>query len=92
MTNKKPENPSAFPEFLLAKSSEGRLITHTNSGMTLLDYFAGQALMGAIANPNFNTSGSMEDQAENYYRMANAMLSERDKQKETPPQTNGDEG
>ena len=62
-----------------------------SDGMTLLDYFAGQALMGVIANPKveemriaeFDDKYSNEQQTEAIvifcYQTAEAMLKERDK-------------
>ena len=48
-------------------------------GMSLRDYFAGQALAGLIACPN--TSGDEEPFACNAYKFADAMLTEREKRK-----------
>ena len=47
-------------------------------GMSLRDYFAGQALAGLIACPN--TSGDEKAFACNAYKFADAMLAEREKQ------------
>ena len=48
-------------------------------GMSLRDYFAGQALAGLIACPN--TSGGEKDFARNAYKLADAMLAEREKER-----------
>ena len=52
-------------------------------GMTLRDYFAGQALAGMFASegvgPEGSTWGEIPDVAQHAYRMADAMLAERDK-------------
>lgn len=45
-------------------------------GMTLRDWFAGQALMGICANPEID--GTVQRLAEAAYGMADAMLAARD--------------
>ena len=45
-------------------------------GMSLRDYFAGQALAYAVANPNFELI-SFEESATGAYMMADAMLEAR---------------
>ena len=51
----------------------------TSEGMSLRDYFAGQALAGLIACPN--TSGDEKAFACNAYKFADAMLAEREKER-----------
>ena len=46
-------------------------------GMTLRDWFAGQALVGLIINPE--TGGHVQDFAKCAYNYADAMLKEREK-------------
>lgn len=65
----KVENPPAFP---LTDSK-----TFANDGMTLRDYFAGQALAGYIANSNDKSDMSKSDIAADCYGLADAMLKER---------------
>ena len=60
------DNPNAFPA------------TRHDTGMTLRDYFAGQALAGILANPNW--VGSWQDAAKHAYLSADAMLAERTKE------------
>lgn len=48
-----------------------------NQGMTLLDYFAGQALAGMLADPT--VTGPCAKVAESAYNFAQAMLDERAK-------------
>jgi len=50
-----------------------------DSGMTLKDYFAGQALMGLLAHPDSSSIASPKDFARDAYKFANAMLVERQK-------------
>lgn len=66
----KPRNPPAFP---LSNPHSGR-----DMGMTLRDYFAGQALAGSCALPDMRT---VKDSiiAEAAYSLADAMLKERSK-------------
>ena len=76
MTDKKPNNPPAFP----------RPISHDatpiqQDGMTLRDYFAGQVIGTLIAN-NFKYSENYypgEQRVEVAYQIADLMLKERDK-------------
>ena len=66
------DNPSAFPHDLLR--DDDAYPTHDASpGMTLRDYFAGQALAGYFAHPTKNAT----DGAVYCYAMADAMLAAR---------------
>jgi hypothetical protein len=56
--------------------------TYSICGMSLRDWFAGQALVGwlaADANPNSAGISPPESTAENAYKYADAMLAHRDK-------------
>jgi hypothetical protein len=70
----------AFPR-PATKGSSGSIIRESQNGMTLRDYFAGQALAGQLAlassNP-FNKYHQPEDVAPSCYRFADAMLAERE--------------
>lgn len=72
----KPENPSAFPV-----QEDDRLVGEY--GMTLRDYFAGQALAGLISMATVDDIATLdtpsEDFAEAAYGQADAMLKERAK-------------
>lgn len=63
-------NPQAFPHGVLAPS---------NSGMTLRDYFAGQALAGkcGYASQDAITTNHLVTEA---FKIADAMLAEREKE------------
>jgi hypothetical protein len=50
------------------------------SGMTLRDYFAGQALMGILNNAGCFANMKDSDVAENAYHAADAMLAAREKE------------
>jgi hypothetical protein len=69
----KPENPAAFPT---TAPLDGW--GDPAQGMTLRDWFAGQALAGFMANKRRPTTIALDD-AEWCYRIADAMLAEREK-------------
>ena len=48
------------------------------NGMSLRDYFAGQALTGMLAGRNPNVAYTPEGAAERAYSIADAMMTERD--------------
>lgn len=52
--------------------------TDDQRGMSLRDYFAGQALTGMLADNTINPS--VKEAAEHCYATADAMLAEREKQ------------
>lgn len=65
------------PAYPMPSGPEPRVdaYTHYNEGMTLLDYFAGLALQGMLANNN--NQWSWNDYAKESYEIAQAMLAER---------------
>lgn len=69
MMSKKDGGP-AFPSTL-----------QPTSGMTLRDWFAGQALAGLVADPNTRgwETENMPGKAEFCYELADAMIKEREK-------------
>lgn len=74
----KPENPPAFP---LADhySHDGIPLSEGSQGMTLRDWFAGQALQGLCAQSQIHAmSHRSEDTASKAYRLADAMLAQRE--------------
>jgi len=70
----KPKNPPAFPTLIGDRP---------HAGMTLRDYYAGQAMQGLMTMEDKGTHKSMEDCyariAELSYGMADAMLNQRQK-------------
>jgi hypothetical protein len=60
------KNPPAFPGWVAAET-----------GMTLRDYFAGKALAGLARHPH--TGADPAEEAERAYRIADAMLAQREK-------------
>ena len=77
-----PENPPAFPGDVVERiPREGGFVTqrHTVSGMSLRDYFAGQALTGAFANPHgWPTEADAPEMVRRAYVLADAMLAARE--------------
>jgi hypothetical protein len=67
----RPENQPAFP----VSTIDG----FTQDGMTLRDWFAGQALAGLLAHPDSNIQWIADYGAGRAYKMADAMLAERAK-------------
>ena len=66
------DNPSAFPTH---PDGQGHPLF---TGMTLRDYFAGQALAGVLANQESTSlDGTPEEFAADAYSFADAMLAER---------------
>lgn len=74
MTQHKSENPPAFP---CGGANTG---TQPYSGMTLRNYFAGQAIAGMVANDeNYIYDSSARKRVYEAYFLVDAMLVERDK-------------
>jgi hypothetical protein len=78
---------SAFPvleyEGVTSESFE-KIAQFTTGGMTLRDYFAGQALAGIVTNKdNWNIGNKAATRTDEYakvaYALADAMLAEREK-------------
>ena len=71
MSEKDPRFAPAFP------------ITAGNEvyarGLTLRDYFAGQALAGILANPHNRREALIIEMGKDAYRFADAMLAQREK-------------
>ena len=74
----KPENPSAFPSQLHDARDAGDY--DPQFGMTLRDWFAGQALSGLSAHPA-GSAGQWPDLASDAYKAADAMLAQREQSK-----------
>jgi len=70
MNDKKPENPKAFPRLGSNPGGGG----HT--GMTLRDYFAGQAVVGLLSH--YGLQG-LSELSINAYLIADDLLKERSK-------------
>lgn len=74
--NNEVENPQAFPvPFLQGNSPHGADAAPGREGMTLLDYFAGQALCGMLSDPN--CVSPCAELAKSAYDVAISMLNER---------------
>lgn len=69
MSNTPKDGGSAFPLHLYGDLGKG---------MTLRDWFAGQAVSGSVAYANFHESDDARTAAEYAYRVADAMLEARE--------------
>ena len=77
----KPDGGPAFPS-AVAIGPAGDVYEGVDGGMTLRDWFAGQALAGLLANPSREEAGTRPAEAHYAaasYLIADAMLAERDK-------------
>ena len=72
--DKKPKNPPAFPRPV---GSFTHTYNNSQRGMPLRDWFAGKALAGHTLE--MHLSGNPRILAEYCYKLADAMLKERDK-------------
>ena len=72
-------NETGGPAFAMPSGMEPKvdITTHYNEGMTLLDYFAGQALPAVITTLQAKRHITFEMVAIDAYRYAEAMLVER---------------
>lgn len=68
----KPDGGPAFPFAYTAEQ-------HVVDGMSLRDYFAGQALAGALASPRVLPVSTPNSYAAAAYEVADAMIAEREK-------------
>jgi hypothetical protein len=66
----------AFPAQLVYRYPNGTSTSYNQEGMTLRDYFAGQVLVGALADPTCQPSPI--ELAKIAYRGADAMLAARE--------------
>ena len=74
--SKQNNGGSAFPYSIREEGSE--YTSESSKGMTIKDYFAGQAIIGIIANSDgLKYTDSMANAA---YEIADSMLKERQKQ------------
>lgn len=80
MTN--PHNTPAFPTSARGFSKEGGSIVDSKEGMSMLDWYAGQALAGMLAN---GWACSATEYAMGAYNFADAMMAERAKRRGEKP-------
>lgn len=69
------KNIPAFPLFAEEATGDGHTHISFQAGMTLLDYFAGQALTALVHTKQYE--GKAENYAHHAYRIAAAMLEAR---------------
>lgn len=78
MSNKKPNNPTAFPELKITEHPSGTKYKVYYSGVRLRDYFAAKAMQGYItADPDLQWDD--DDMIKQSYAIADAMLAERER-------------
>ena len=65
-----------------ASESANQYSQHHQSGMSLLEYFAGKALVGLLCNPNDEAFNNPVRTAEWSYDQADAMIAERNKRRD----------
>jgi len=76
--DKKPSNPNAFPNDIHESMNDSE---YKHQGMTLRDYFANSAMQGVISTQSpsdFYKEKNQEWIAENSYKLADAMLKQRE--------------
>jgi len=81
MSRKQKDGGPAFPMIESDFHGDGRVFHYSTGGMSLRDYFAGQALEGMaymfVMNPEYV---DCENAAKQAYKVADAMIAEREKQ------------
>ena len=83
--NEKKDGGSAFPEVISDRDNNGQYDTYSYGGMSLRDYFAGQALVGILANGTYRTGKGVNEKtfdkalAETVYGLADTLIAEREK-------------
>lgn len=77
MTDSKDNGGPAFPSG--NDVSVGIYTSSGHAGMTLRDWFAGQALAGLLADPNVRGPDVLRLSAVDAYKAADAMLAERNR-------------
>ena len=80
---------SAFPVLDTTQNGNIGSLACLDSGMTLRDYFAGQALVGIITS-DCSDKMAAEPRAKLAYRIADAMLAEREKPTEEKDEKQSD--
>lgn len=76
----KPNNPMAFPQPAINNNGRIDYADHQGyGGLAMRDYFAAAALQGFLANSQIKTRFDPKDDAEYCYKIADAMLKEREK-------------
>ena len=78
--SKRDDGGQAFPRPMGSRiDGYGGDYSESKLGMSLRDYFAGQALAGLMANPEIQRHGKNAGMAEVAYGLDDAMLAERSK-------------
>jgi hypothetical protein len=69
---------SAFPQLDWERSNTGETVSYTSGGMTLRDWFAGQALTGYLAGNTRPPISTAEDVVLKSWHIADLMLAKRE--------------
>ena len=81
--SKQKDGGSVLPTIDSDMNTAGERYFFPSGGMSLRDYFAGQALMGLIADPSVILNDYIiPAHAKTVYKIADAMIAEREKQNE----------
>ena len=75
----KRDGGPAYPAHLRGNTGTDSVSFQSSSGMSLRDYFAGQALAGLMAMPSLDLKANNAQLAGVAYSLADAMIAERDK-------------
>jgi len=77
---KKPDNPSVYPDPMRGadQSYSNQNPWKLESGMTLRDYFAAKALQSIMISENFNYAKTALEMSDCSYKIADAMLKQRE--------------
>lgn len=70
------KNVRAFPFYYEVKEDDEMIVMH--EGMTLRDYFAGQALVGILSSPSIPSSEALKEIGVACYAMADKLMEEKD--------------
>jgi hypothetical protein len=77
MTETKPHGGPAFPQYSGQPIPGGGVYYEMSGGMSLRDWFAGQALAGFLANDRFKATAEDKTVALVCFNLADAMLAAR---------------
>jgi len=78
--SKQNDGGAAFPTIARENDGQGNYCYYSEGGMTLRDWFAGQALAGLVADSSYDPKDKYNEYASRFcYTIADAMLAERER-------------